>query len=73
MLKYFENVRLVRMADGKTYKLIRDLGLVKGGKGLRCHEAIMTFQFKLKPVSIHVPLSELISMLSVAVARRSAA
>ena len=73
MLKYFENVRLVRMADGKTYKLIRDLGLVKGGNGLRCHEAIMTFQFKLKPVSIHVPLSELISMLSVAVARRSAA
>ena len=73
MLKYFENIRLVQMADGKTYKLIRDLGLVKGGKGLRCHEAIMTFKFKLKPVSIHVPLSELISMLSVAVARRSAA
>ncbi len=58
------------MADGKTYKLIRDLGLVKGGKGF-CHEAITTFQLKLKPVSIHVPLSELISMLSVAVARRS--
>jgi len=73
MLKYFENVRLVRMADGKTYKLIRDLGLGQRREGLRCHEAIMTFQLKLKPVSIHVPLSELISMLSVAMARRSAA
>lgn len=36
MLKYFENVRFVRRAGGKTYKLIRDLSLVKGGKGLRC-------------------------------------
>ncbi len=69
MLKYFGNVRLVRMADGKTYKLIRDLGLVKGGKGLRYHEPIMTFQLKLKPISIHVPVSEIISMLTVRPAR----
>lgn len=66
MLKYFEfeNVRLVRMADGKSYKLIRDLGLVKGGKGLRYHEPMLTFQLKLKPISIHVPFSELISLLT---------
>lgn len=69
MLKYFENVRLVRMADGKTYKLIRDLGLVKGGKGLRCHEPIMTFQLRPKPISIHVPLSEIFAMLTIRPAR----
>ena len=57
MLK-FENVRLVRMADGKTYKLIRDLGLVKGGKGLRCHEPIMTFQLKLRPIKIRLAQHE---------------
>lgn len=73
MLSYFENVRLVRMADGKTYKLIRDLGLVKGGKGLRCHEPIMTFQLKLKPVRIHIPISEIFSMLPLTSARGSAA
>lgn len=73
MLRYFENVRLVRMADGKTYKLIRDLGLVKGGKGLRCHEPIATFQLRLKPITIHVPFSEILSMLTLGPARGSAA
>ena len=73
MLKYFENVRLVRMADGKTYKLIRDLGLVKGGKGLRCHQPIVTFQLRLKPITLHMPLSEILSMLTLSTARGSAA
>lgn len=73
MLKYVENVRLVRMADGKTYKLIRDLGLVKGGKGLRCHEPIATFQLRLKPVTLHVPLSDILSMFTLNWARGSAA
>ncbi len=73
MLKHFENVRLVRMADGKTYKLIRDLGLVKGGKGLRCHEPIVTFQLKLKPISIHVPMAEIFPMLTIKSAGGSAA
>lgn len=73
MLKYVENVRLVRMADGKTYKLIRDLGLVKGGKGLRCHEPIATFQLRLKPVTLHVPLSDILSMFALNWARGSAA
>lgn len=73
MLSYFENVRLVRMADGKTFKLIRDLGLVKGGKGLRCHEPIMTFQLKLKPIRFHVPISEIFSMQTITSARGSAA
>lgn len=73
MLKYVENVRLVRMADGKTYKLIRDLGLVKGGKGLRCHEPIATFQLRLKPVTIHVPFSQILSVLALRPTRGSAA
>ena len=67
MLKYFENVRLVRMADGKTYKLIRDLGLVKGGKGLRYHEPILTISFQMfKPsgkMKMRVPLSSILNQL----------
>jgi hypothetical protein len=58
--KHFENVRLVRMSDG-SYRLIRDLGLVKGGKGLRSHEPLLTFKLHFKPVKAHVPLSALIS------------
>jgi hypothetical protein len=41
---YFEGSRLVRMSSG-TYCLVRDLGLVKGGKGLRHHETLLTFSF----------------------------
>jgi hypothetical protein len=33
------------MSDG-TYCVIRDLGLVKGGKGMRHHEVLMTFSIK---------------------------
>jgi hypothetical protein len=42
---YFKGSRLVRMSSG-TYCLVRDLGLVKGGKGLRHHETLMTFSLK---------------------------
>ncbi len=69
MLKQFENVRFVRMADGKTWKLIRDLGLVKGGKGLRCHEPILTVQLRLKPVRIHIPMLEVLSLFAIRPAR----
>jgi len=41
----FENSRLARMSDGH-YCLVRDLGLVKGGKGLRCHEVVVDFSFR---------------------------
>jgi hypothetical protein len=37
---YFEGGRLARMSNG-TYCIIRDLGLVKGGKGLRHHECLL--------------------------------
>ena len=42
---YFKGSRLVRMSNG-TYCLIRDLVPVKGGKGLKHHETLMTFSLK---------------------------
>jgi hypothetical protein len=42
---HFEGSRLVRMSSG-TYCLVRDLGLVKGGKGLRHHETLLTLSPK---------------------------
>jgi hypothetical protein len=42
---YFKDSHLARMSDG-TYCIIRDLGLVKGGKGMRHHEVLMTFSIK---------------------------
>jgi hypothetical protein len=42
---YFRGSHLARMSDG-TYCVIRDLGLVKGGKGMRHHEVLMTFSIK---------------------------
>jgi hypothetical protein len=42
---YFKGSRLVRMSSG-TYCLVRDLGPVKGGKGLRHHETLMTLSLK---------------------------
>lgn len=40
-MKYFKGSELAQMSDG-TYCIIRDLGLVKGGKGLRHHETLLT-------------------------------
>ncbi len=41
MLRYFRGSKLARMSDG-SYCIIRDLGLVKGGKGMRHHEVLVT-------------------------------
>ena len=38
----FENCRLARMSDGH-YCFVRDLGPVKGGKGMKHHEVIVDF------------------------------
>jgi len=38
--RYFKGGRLVRMSDGSRC-IIRDLGLVKGGKGLRHFECLL--------------------------------
>jgi hypothetical protein len=41
----FANIRLARMSSGQ-HCLIRDLGLVKGGKGLRHHEVVLELSFR---------------------------
>jgi hypothetical protein len=41
----FKNCRFARMSSGR-YCLIRDLGLVKGGKGLRHHEVLIAFSLQ---------------------------
>ena len=41
----FKNSRWARMSSGH-YCLIRDLGLVKGGKGLRHHEVLLDLSWR---------------------------
>ncbi|MBI3701641.1 MAG: hypothetical protein HY242_14510 [Afipia sp.] len=40
--RLFADLRLIRMSDGHL-ALVRDLGLVKGGRGLRQHEKLLSF------------------------------
>jgi len=51
MLSYlkrrYPDLQLVRMSDGR-WSIIRDLGLVKGGKGLRCHECVFSFRLDVR-------------------------
>ncbi len=42
---YFKEAKLARMSDG-TLCLVRDLGLVKGGKGMKHHETLMTLSVR---------------------------
>ena len=41
----FKNCRVVRMSNG-TYELVRDLGFVKGGRGLRTHQTLVSFSLQ---------------------------
>jgi hypothetical protein len=41
---HFRGAKVARMSSG-TYCIIRDLGLVKGGKGMRHHEVLVCFSF----------------------------
>ena len=41
-LAFFKDCRLARMSDGH-YCLLKDLGLVKGAKGMKHHEVIIDF------------------------------
>ncbi len=43
--RYFRDAQLARMSDG-TLCLVRDLGLVKGGKGMKHHETLMMFSVR---------------------------
>jgi hypothetical protein len=42
---WFRNCRLARMSSGH-YCLIRDLGPVKGGKGLRHHDVLLDLSWR---------------------------
>jgi hypothetical protein len=42
---YFRNCRLARMSNGEVC-LIRDQGLVKGGRGLKHHEELIAFSIR---------------------------
>ena len=42
---HFRGAKFARMSSG-TYCVIRDLGLVKGGKGMRHHEVLVTFSLR---------------------------
>lgn len=46
---YFKDARLVRMSNG-DYCLVRPLGLVRGGKGMKHHENLL----RLTPKGIAV-------------------
>jgi hypothetical protein len=45
MFDFFRGCRLARMSSGR-YCLVRDLGLVKGGKGMRHHEVVIAFSVR---------------------------
>jgi hypothetical protein len=42
MFGFFKGCRLARMSSGR-FCVVRDLGLVKGGKGMRHHEVVIAF------------------------------
>ena len=42
---HFQGAKFARMSSG-TYCVIRDLGLVKGGKGMRHHEVVIAFSLR---------------------------
>jgi hypothetical protein len=55
---HFKDAKLSRMSSG-TYCIIRDLGLVKGGKGMRHHEVLMTFSISALGRSIGLARGDL--------------
>jgi hypothetical protein len=44
-MSHFKNCHLARMSDGH-YCIIRDLGPVKGAKGLKHHEVVIDFTWR---------------------------
>jgi hypothetical protein len=44
-MNYFKGAELAQMSDG-SYCIIRPLGLVKGGKGLRHHETLLALSVR---------------------------
>jgi hypothetical protein len=68
----FKNSRLARMSDGH-YCLVRDLGLVKGGKGLRCHEVVVDFSFRGMKLLAKQGAAELARRMTAQLERRKGA
>ncbi|CAM5428060.1 hypothetical protein AFEL58S_02460 [Afipia felis] len=67
MLSYlkrrYPDLRLVRMSDGR-WSVIRDLGLVKGGKGLRCHECVFSFRLDLRRLLVRRRIASHVDVLT---------
>jgi hypothetical protein len=59
---HFQGAKFARMSSG-TYCIIRDLGLVKGGKGMRHHEVLVTFSLASLWRSIGLACSELVGVV----------
>jgi hypothetical protein len=66
-MRHFKNCHLARMSDGH-YCVIRDLGPVKGGKGLKHHEVVVDFTWRAfvrflslrrRPKALQVPQTEI--------------
>ena len=58
-MDYFKGSKLAQMSDG-SYRIVRPLGLVKGGKGLKCHKTLLSlsargFASKLVEVLRQIP------------------
>ena len=51
---HFQGAKFARMSSG-TYCVIRDLGLVKGGKGMRHHEVLVTFSPRAFRLAVGLP------------------
>ena len=51
---YFKAATLARMSDG-TLCLVRDLGLVKGGKGMKRHETLVIFSLRGLLAGLRLP------------------
>jgi hypothetical protein len=45
VMRYFKNYSLAQMSDGH-YCVIRDLGLVKGGKGMKHHDVLIDLSLR---------------------------
>ena len=54
MFAFFKGCRLARMSSGR-YCVVRDLGLVKGGKGMRHHEVVFALSLRELLKRLHQP------------------
>ena len=62
--RMFVDVRLVRMSDGHL-ALVRDLGLVKGGRGLRQHEALLSLNTQAASITSWMRIARSRNLLAV--------